>query len=78
MNTTHRTRNMRVTAALLAASSPALAHPGDHHAESILSAVAHWLTSPFHLAIGTGVLALFAIARVVRRQRVRRQEQHKR
>ena len=67
-----------LAAALLVTSSPALAHPGQHHAESVLTAVAHWLTSPFHLAIGSGVLALFAVARVIRGQRVRRQQQHKR
>jgi hypothetical protein len=46
--------------ALFAASSPALAHAGDHHHFDLWAALSHLATQPFHIvmiagAVGTGI-----------------------
>lgn len=46
---------------LLAPTSPALAHAGDHHHFDLWAAIAHLATQPFHVAmivaaLGVGIL----------------------
>ncbi|WP_305985651.1 hypothetical protein [Roseibium sp. MMSF_3544] len=55
-------RSFLVAAAVAATSSPALAHPGNHHEMSGWGeAVAHFFGSPFHAALVLGAIATGAI-----------------
>ncbi len=61
------------TTLMLIAAPPALAHPGAHHG-TLLDAVAHLFSEPYHLALATAAV-LFGVlgARALRRRSQRRQ-----
>lgn len=50
------------SATVLASAVPAFAHTGDHSA-SVMTNIAHWVSSPSHalLAIGGGIAAVLVV-----------------
>ena len=61
-------RTLATLVSFMAAASPALAHPGDHH-EGLLVSLAHLLTEPDHLAMAALAAGIgWAAARLARRR----------
>jgi hydrogenase/urease accessory protein HupE len=56
-------RKLSAAAALATVCTSALAHPGHHDAQSLLQAVWHWVSSPYHLAMLLATTTLFVVGR---------------
>ena len=72
-------RHVITLSAALGSTAPALAHSGDHSAQSGFSLIAHMLSHPVHyavplvLALGLGVLTLTYTKQVRARAKAKRQ-----
>lgn len=64
-------KHLSLAAAVTAVSTPALAHPGDHHEiVGVTETVGHFLGTPFHLALLLGAVVVgFLCVRAVRSAR---------